>query len=86
MGIAPAPPWATFYYSLHERNFIPHWDKYLLFYKRFFDDIFGICLPYSHPDIDALFWSQFTHNLQLWIGLEWTVTPGHKHVISWTCN
>ena len=81
MGIAPAPPWATIFYSLHEQTFVPQWEKHLIFYKRFIDDILGIWLPHPHPKTDALLWSQFMHSLQLWHDLEWTLSSQSQ-----TCN
>jgi hypothetical protein len=42
MGISPAPPWATIFFALHQRTIIPQWENNLLYYHRFFDDIFGI--------------------------------------------
>jgi hypothetical protein len=83
MGISPAPPWATptLLYSFHEQTFVPRWEKHLIFYKRFINDIFGIWLPHLHPEMNALLWSQFTHSLQLWRDLEWTVSSRSQ-----TCN
>eukprot|EP00804_Cyclotella_cryptica_P016595 CCRYP_001935-RA/>CCRYP_001935-RA protein AED:0.24 eAED:0.24 QI:0/-1/0/1/-1/0/1/0/270 len=81
MGIAPAPPWATIFYALHEQHFVPKWSTHLIFYKRFIDDIIGIWLP--HPDMatDTSLWSAFCTDLQQWHGLEWTVSP-----LSTRCN
>eukprot|EP00804_Cyclotella_cryptica_P016980 CCRYP_001921-RB/>CCRYP_001921-RB protein AED:0.38 eAED:0.38 QI:0/-1/0/1/-1/0/1/0/127 len=31
MGIAPAPPWATIFYALHEQHFVPKWSSHLVF-------------------------------------------------------
>ena len=74
MGIAPAPPWATIFYALHEQHFVPKWSAHLIFYKRFIDDIIGIWLP--HPDMatDTSLWSAFCNDLQQWHGLEWTIS------------
>eukprot|EP00804_Cyclotella_cryptica_P016245 CCRYP_005732-RA/>CCRYP_005732-RA protein AED:0.27 eAED:0.19 QI:0/-1/0/1/-1/0/1/0/441 len=77
MGIAPAPPWATIFYILHEPHFVPKWSTHLIFYKRFIDDIIGIWLPHPDMDTDTSLWSVFCNDLQQWQwhGLEWTVSP-----------
>ena len=75
MGIAPAPPWATIFYALHEQCLVPKWSTHLIFYKRFIDDIIGIWLPHPDADTDTALWLAFCHDLQLWHGLEWTISP-----------
>eukprot|EP00804_Cyclotella_cryptica_P027010 CCRYP_016662-RA/>CCRYP_016662-RA protein AED:0.29 eAED:0.29 QI:0/-1/0/1/-1/1/1/0/212 len=81
MGIAPAPPWATIFYALHEQHFVPKWSTHLIFYKRFIDDIIGIWLPHPDRATDTSLWSAFCNDLQQWHGLEWTVSP-----LSTRCN
>ena len=72
MGISPAPPWATIFYALHERPFVPHWSQqHLFFYKRFIDDVLGIWLRDPSPQRDDELWKQLTEEMQQWHGLEW---------------
>jgi hypothetical protein len=72
MGISPAPPWATIFYALHERSFVPRWSQqHLFFYKRFIDDVLGIWLRDPSPQRDDELWQQFTEEMQQWHGLEW---------------
>eukprot|EP00804_Cyclotella_cryptica_P028484 CCRYP_020575-RA/>CCRYP_020575-RA protein AED:0.51 eAED:0.51 QI:0/-1/0/1/-1/0/1/0/243 len=76
MGIAPAPTWATIFYALHKHCILlSKWKSCLLFYKRFIDDTIGIWLPHPNHDIDSALWSALCRDLQLWHGLEWTVSP-----------
>lgn len=74
MGISPAPPWATIFYALHENDFVPRWKKYLHFYKRFIDDVFGVWLCDPCPTKNAEMWAEFQRDMQAWHGLEWTFT------------
>eukprot|EP00804_Cyclotella_cryptica_P009495 CCRYP_006218-RA/>CCRYP_006218-RA protein AED:0.15 eAED:0.15 QI:0/-1/0/1/-1/0/1/0/126 len=64
MGVSPAPPWATIFYTLHEQHFIPKWNAHIVFYKRCIDDIIGIWLPYPDMDTDTNLWSAFCNDLQ----------------------
>ncbi|KAL7485665.1 hypothetical protein ACHAW6_011260 [Cyclotella cf. meneghiniana] len=81
MGIAPAPPWATIYYAIHENSFLPSWKTNLLFYRRFIDDVFGIWLCDPHPDKNTTLWASFQNTMQGWYGLEWEFSN-----LTNTCN
>lgn len=41
MGVPPACMWATLYFSKHETKIMEHFGEYLLYYKRYIDDVFG---------------------------------------------
>jgi hypothetical protein len=75
MGISPAPPWATIFYAIHENGFLPRWSRYVLFYKRFIDDVFGIWLRDPCPRTNASMWQAFQQDMNDWHGLEWICTP-----------
>ena len=81
MGIAPAPPWATIYYAIHENNILPRWTEQVLFYRRFIDDIIGIWLCDENIEHNNDLWAQFKNDLQQWYGLEWEFSP-----LSISCN
>jgi hypothetical protein len=80
MGISPAPPWATIFYALHENVIVPKWKKYLFFFRRFIDDIFGIWLKDPDPTTNELMWNAFQADLQKWHGLEWVCTEPSSSV------
>ena len=71
MGIAPAPPWATIYYALHENRIIPRWTSNVLLYRRFIDDIIGVWVCDTCPERNNILWAQFKADMQQWHGLEW---------------
>jgi hypothetical protein len=81
MGIAPAPPWATIYYAIHENRVLPHWNSNILFYRQFIDDIIGIWACDVCPEHNNTLWSSFQLDMQQWHGLEWEFSP-----LSRTCN
>ncbi len=74
MGVSPAPPWATIFFALYERTLLPRWAKYISFYRRFIDDIFGIWICDPDPEENLKQWTAFKADLQLWHGLSWTCT------------
>jgi len=45
MGKPPAPCWSNLFEGLHEKSFLPTWQTFLPFYKRFIDDISAVWLP-----------------------------------------
>ena len=54
MGTPPAPPYATIYYGIHEEKFQPHHSRWVIYYRRFIDDIIGIWCPNKNPQLDAI--------------------------------
>ena len=81
MGIAPAPPWATIYYAIHENRVLPRWSSNVIFYRRFIDDIIGIWACNECAEHDNALWTQFKSEMQQWHGLEWEFSP-----LSESCN
>ena len=75
MGTAPEPPWATIYFAIHENNILPKWTDHVPFYRRFIDDIIGIWLRNDNPNTNDTSWTNFTHDMQQWYGLEWEFSP-----------
>ena len=71
MGTPPAPPYATIYYGIHEKGFLPKHTKHVLFYKRFIDDVFGIWLPHPNPQTNAALWDEFKNTMNNFPGLTW---------------
>ena len=80
MGTPPAPPWATIFYALHERDLVPRWSQRVSFYKRFLDDVIGVWLTDPDPARDALLWSEFEADMNKWFGLEWVCTKPSNSV------
>eukprot|EP00804_Cyclotella_cryptica_P024342 CCRYP_015317-RA/>CCRYP_015317-RA protein AED:0.18 eAED:0.18 QI:0/-1/0/1/-1/1/1/0/363 len=81
MGIAPAPPWATIYYAIHENRVLPRWSSNVLFYRRFIDDVIGIWTCDVCPERNNTLWTSFQLDMQQWYGMEWEFSP-----LSRTCN
>eukprot|EP00804_Cyclotella_cryptica_P016352 CCRYP_009921-RC/>CCRYP_009921-RC protein AED:0.24 eAED:0.24 QI:0/-1/0/1/-1/0/1/0/295 len=81
MGIAPAPPWATIYYAIHENRIIPRWTSNVLLYRRFIDDIIGNWVCDTCPEHNNTLWAQFKADMQQWHGLEWEFSE-----LSQSCN
>ena len=71
MGTPPAPPYATIYYELHEAKFLPQYQKHVVFYKRFIDDVLGIWLPHPNRNINAKLSEEFTTSMNTYPGLTW---------------
>ncbi len=71
MGTPPAPAYATIYFAIHEmRCILDRFGKYLLFYKRYLDDVFGI---WYCPDAktDKQEWAAFQHAMNSFGKLRW---------------
>ena len=79
MGTPPAPPYTTFYYGLHESKFLLKYQKHVVFYKRFIDDVLGIWLPHPNQKISAQLWEEFTTSMNDYPRLTWEFnTPTTK--------
>ncbi len=65
MGTSSAIMFATLYYALHERTSIPQYLKFLIYYKRYIDDILGI---WTGP---ATSWPDFYKSLDNYGKLCW---------------
>jgi len=60
MGSPPAPPWATIFFGLKEKKFLPVWRIWLPLYLRFIDDVFAMWVPVSDdPADDDAHWASF---------------------------
>jgi hypothetical protein len=71
MRTPPTPPYATLYYSVYEDSFLHQFNKSLLFYKRFIDDVIGIWLCDSDPLTDENQWCAFQAAMNQGRGLNW---------------
>ena len=70
-GESPAPPWATIFFGLYEKELLPKWQQHIAFYRRFIDDVVGVWLCNPCPTRDRELWTEFCHDMQQWHGLEW---------------
>eukprot|EP00956_Cyclotella_meneghiniana_P041385 scaffold225046_cov56-Cyclotella_meneghiniana.AAC.2 len=79
MGTPPAPPYATIFYTIHEKVLLSKWSTRVMFYKRFIDDVIGVWLAYEDPVINKQLWEEFEADMNKWHDLEWTCeTPSHS--------
>ena len=70
MGAPPAPTYANASFATHEDSFLDKYNKFLLFYKRYIDDIFGIWVPSDNSNEDALAWDNYKKDLDSFHGLK----------------
>jgi hypothetical protein len=66
MGMSPAPPWATIFFALLENREVPNYAAWLMFFKRFIDDIIGILLVDADPVQDQENWEAFKAVMNTW--------------------
>jgi hypothetical protein len=78
MGTPVSCSYATVAYGQHEnKNILTTFSPYLLYYRRYIDDIFGIWLPPTTEKDDT--WEHFKRELNNWGTLEWvTETPSKQ--------
>jgi hypothetical protein len=70
MGTPVACSYATVAYGQHEnKSILTTFSPYLLYYRRYIDDIFGIWLSPITGNDDA--WEHFKRELNNWGTLEW---------------
>jgi hypothetical protein len=76
MGTPSACLYATISYGVHERNkILRSYSNYLLFYRRFIDDVIGI---WDGPDNAT--WENFQRDVNSWGKLQWIVSERSKKV------
>jgi hypothetical protein len=70
MGTPAACAYATVSYGQYENSVIlPKYENNLIYFKRYFDDIFGIWLPTQSDDTQT--WENFKRDLNSWGSLTW---------------
>ena len=80
MGTPPAPPYATIYYGIHEEKFLPHHSRWVIYYRRFIDDVIGIWCPNKTPQLDAVEWHEVKQKMNSFPGLTWEYSERSKMV------
>eukprot|EP00956_Cyclotella_meneghiniana_P030319 scaffold75832_cov39-Cyclotella_meneghiniana.AAC.5 len=79
MGTPPAPPYATIFYALYEKELVPRWKKHVFFYKRFIDDVIAFWTAHEDPVQNDILWKEFEADMNKWHGLKWVCTkPSHS--------
>lgn len=80
MGTPPAPPYATLYFYLHERNVIKNFPS-CRFYTRYIDDVFGIWIPpdSSTPESDPE-WNELRSQFDMFGDLRWDFNLPSKSI------
>jgi hypothetical protein len=71
MGTPPAPMYATLYYYIHERTFVPQYHSHLAIYRRYIDDGTGIWIPHDDPVEDKRIWDNFQRDVNNFGKLRW---------------
>jgi hypothetical protein len=78
MGTPAACLHATISYGIYERNkILPAYRNFLLFYKRFIDDVLGIWIP-STDGTDDDHWEKFKLAMNGWGKLKWVISERSK--------
>ena len=71
MGAPPAPTYANISFATYEKVFLPKYRDYIIYYKRYIDDIFAIWKRHKDATINNNMWTSFIHDLNNWHGLKW---------------
>ena len=80
MGAPPAPPWAIIFFGIHEDTVLSRFVHKLQLYRRFIENILGICLVDIDPVEDLRQWTSFVELMQDYYGLEWIFEERYKKV------
>ena len=80
MGTPPAPPYATIYYGIHEEKFLPHQSRWVIYYRRFIDDVIGIWCPNKNPQLAVVEWNEFKQKMNSFPGVTWESSERSKMV------
>ena len=80
MGTPAACAYATISFGQYENTCIlPNFNRHLLYYKRYIDDIFGVWIP---PDSQQeRKWQNFKTALNNWGNLQWIVNEPSKNTV-----
>jgi hypothetical protein len=79
MGTPPAPPYATLYFYLHEKEVLPRYNQYLEYYNRYIDD--AILLWKTHlPGADTA-WTQLQTDFDAFGKLRWDFSSLSESVV-----
>ena len=74
MGTSTACKLATLYFGFHERTvIIPRYSQFLLYFKRFIDDVMSVWDTGKEGSAQA--WTEFQADLNNFGRLKWTVEP-----------
>lgn len=71
MGTPLSVTYATLFFVIHERKFVPKYETNLALYKCYIDNVFGILIPNDDPIEDARLLSWFKADLNDFQGVEW---------------
>ena len=80
MGTPPAPPYATIYYGIHEKKSLPHHSRWVIYYRRFIDNVIGILCPNKNPQLDLAERNEFKQKMNSFPGLTWEFSEQSKAV------
>ena len=78
MGTAPAPPYATIYFGIHEKKILGRYRGTILLYRRFLDDV--IAIWDRRTEVKGEKWRQFVNDMNDAKGLTWEVNEPSNHV------
>jgi hypothetical protein len=80
MGTPTACAYATVSFGQHENSTVlPRFSQYLLYYRRYIDDIFCIWLQPSYNQDNK--WQEFKDTLDEWGNLEWIINKPSKKTV-----
>ena len=80
MGISPAPPIASIFYSIFEARMLPRWKHRVSFVRRFIDDGIAIWNHASDSSVDETDWNRFQTEVSSYHGLEWEFDPRSQQI------
>ena len=92
MGTPPAPLYATIYYGIHEEKLLPQHSRWVIYYRRFIDDVIGIWCPNKNPQLDESEWNEFKQKMNSFPGersktvdfMDMTITINNSNTIETT--
>ena len=67
----PVPPWATILFGIHEESVLAQFRYTLKLYRRFINNVLGICLVDPGSAKDYRKWTSLTLLMKYYYGLVW---------------